>query len=222
MPSLLKYFAFVGAGLLTLLTLANFLLEPSTGAKTVAAQPKPLVVQHDPMASKIERWRDDQAALKAAENARAKPVAVAESAPATPATVVVAKAPAPAPVQPVSQPAPSAPVAQAQAQPAAVPAAMPQAPAMQVADTSANIEAVPTEAERAADLKRKKAETARKKRLAEARAAKARELTDSSRQDQFYYGRQQGYAQRPIYGQQQAYAPAPRQDFGPFGLGRGW
>ena len=32
MPSLFKYFAFVGVALLALISLANFLLEPSTGA----------------------------------------------------------------------------------------------------------------------------------------------------------------------------------------------
>jgi len=57
MPSLFKYFAFVGACLLALLSLVNFLLDPSTGATTVAP-PKPTVaIQHDPRASKIERWR---------------------------------------------------------------------------------------------------------------------------------------------------------------------
>src|SRR5262245_31832358 len=68
MPSLVKYFAFVGAALLALLSLANFLLEPSTGASVVqsAAKPAAPVVRHEPGASKIERWRNEQAALKAA------------------------------------------------------------------------------------------------------------------------------------------------------------
>ena len=67
MPSLFKYFAFVGAALLAMITLANFLLDPSTGATAVATPAKPTVaVQHDPRASKVERWRNEQAALKAA------------------------------------------------------------------------------------------------------------------------------------------------------------
>ena len=204
MPSLVKYFAFVGAALLALLTLSNFLLEPSTGTRVVAAQPKSFVVQHDPRASKVERWRDEQAALKA-EASQPKTVAKTPTEPA-PATIV-AKAAAPSLEPAIVQPA----------APAALPAT-PPAPVMQAADASANIEGVPTEAERAAKTKRKKAEAARKKRLAQARA-KSRELADSSRQDQLYYGQR---AATPPFGQQQAYAPAPRQDFGPFGWGRGW
>ena len=41
MPSLVKYFAYVGAALLGLISLANFLLEPSTGATMVQAAVKP-------------------------------------------------------------------------------------------------------------------------------------------------------------------------------------
>ena len=53
MPSLVKYFAFVGAALLGLISLANFLLEPSTGASMVQTAGKPAapVVQHAPGAS---------------------------------------------------------------------------------------------------------------------------------------------------------------------------
>src|SRR5262245_22593238 len=70
MPSLVKYFAFVGIALLAFLSLANFLLEPSTGASSVAAGPKakPVAVRHEPGASRMERWRNEQAALKAAEH----------------------------------------------------------------------------------------------------------------------------------------------------------
>src|SRR3954447_17671739 len=67
MPSLFKYFAFVGVCLLGLLSLTNFLLDPSTGASNIAPQKPVVTVQHDPRASKIERWRNEQAALKAAE-----------------------------------------------------------------------------------------------------------------------------------------------------------
>ena len=67
MPSLFKYFAFVGGALLAMITLASFLLDPATVTTTAATPAKPvIVVQHDPRASKIERWRNEQAALKAA------------------------------------------------------------------------------------------------------------------------------------------------------------
>src|SRR5689334_9481219 len=105
MPSLFKYFAFVGAALFGLLSLANFLLDPSTGATTVASNPsKPVfVVKHDPRASKIERWRDDQAALKAAQqtqtsqNASSATKSIAEPVRAAPATVAEPAKPQPAP-----------------------------------------------------------------------------------------------------------------------------
>ena len=65
MPSLLKYFAFVGGALFAILTFINYVLDPSTGATQVAAQPKrTLTVQHDPGASKIERWRELNQILK--------------------------------------------------------------------------------------------------------------------------------------------------------------
>jgi hypothetical protein len=68
MPSLLKYFAFVGVALLALLTFVNFLLEPSTGA-TVVAKPVPATqqAQQAPRTSNMARWQDDAAERKAAE-----------------------------------------------------------------------------------------------------------------------------------------------------------
>ena len=124
MPSLFKYFAFVGASLLALISLANFLLDPSTGATAVATQTKTIpAIQHDPRASKIERWRNEQAALKAAEQTQT----------ATNASLVTKSelAPPPAPqaaavIEPV-QPARAEP---AQAQPA---------PALQTAHVSADL-----------------------------------------------------------------------------------
>src|SRR5215831_9210779 len=119
MPSLFKYFAFMGAALFGLLSLANFLLDPSTGATPVAAVPakRQIVVQHDPRASKVERWRDDQAALKAAE----------QTQPSQTASVMTKAAPQPAQTSaPVVQTAATKPAQPAQPAPAAQPAQGPQ------------------------------------------------------------------------------------------------
>ena len=72
MPSLFKYFAFVGAALLALISLANFLLDPSTGASMVQTTAKPLLrsCSSARRLASIERWRNEQAALKAAEQAQ--------------------------------------------------------------------------------------------------------------------------------------------------------
>jgi hypothetical protein len=238
MPSLFKYFAFVGASLLALISLANFLLDPSTGATAVATQTKTIpAIQHDPRASKIERWRNEQAALKAAEQTQT----------ATNASLVTKSelAPPPAPqaaavIEPV-QPARAEP---AQAQPA---------PALQTAHVSADLPEA-AEAPRAAELARiksekaKAAKAARKAKIARDRAradqlareggqgqwqqgqwqqgqwqqgpnqffSSAGQRTASNQQDQFYYG------QRPSR-EAAANAYAPRQNYGPFGgWGRGW
>jgi hypothetical protein len=68
MPSLFKYFAFVGAILLGLLVLLNSVLEPDGPRRSVEkAPPKPkvIVVKHDPRASLVERLRVEEAAQKA-------------------------------------------------------------------------------------------------------------------------------------------------------------
>ena len=54
MPSLVKYFAFVGAALLGLISLANFLLEPSTGASMVQTAAKPAAPVGAPCARRLE------------------------------------------------------------------------------------------------------------------------------------------------------------------------
>ena len=148
MPSLFKYFAFVGMCLLGLLTLVNFLLEPSTGA-TNLTQPKPVVaVQHDPRASKIERWRTEQAALKAAEQTQAgENASLAAKSTVQPAPAVAA----PILVQP------------AQAEPASV--QQYQAAAIDAAPTTVQPDTVAeqAEADRAAKLAEQKAKIARSK-----------------------------------------------------------
>jgi type IV secretory pathway VirB10-like protein len=235
MPSLFKYFAFVGAALLGLITLANFLLDPATVATTAATPAKPvIVVQHDPRASKVERWRNEQAALKAAAQAQtadnASLATKSELAPPpAPQAVVTAPAQVPAQAQPV------------QAPPAQTAAIQPE-PALQTADVSAEHDA---EAAHAAELARVKAEKVKAAKAAKAaRQAKAareraraeqlareggqgqwpqnpwqqgqnsffggpQQRTASSQQDQFYYG-QRGPREA-------ANAYAPRPSFGPFG-----
>ena len=195
-------------------------------------------MQHDPRASKVERWRNEQAALKAA----------AQTQTAENASLVTKSELAPPPAQQVGVTAPVQP-----AQPRQPPAqAQPiQAePALQTADVSAEHDA---EAARAAELARAKAErvkaakaakAARQAKLARDRARAeqlapggqgqpqqgwqqgqnpffggAQQRTASNQQDQFYYG-QRAPAREPAPGN--AYAPRPT--FGPFGgFGRrGW
>jgi len=231
MPSLFKYFAFVGAALLGLMTLANFLLDPGTVTTTAATPPKPvIVVQHDPRASKVERWRNEQAALKAAAQTQtadnASMVTKSELAP-PPAQQAMVTAPAPVPAQ--AQPVVQAPPAQT--------AAVQAEPALQTADASAEHDA---EAAHAAELARAKAEkakaakAARKAKLARDRARHdqmAREASQSQNpwQNQWQQGQNSFFGQRSsqqdafYYGQRgpreanAANAYAPRPSFGPFG-----
>jgi len=229
MPNLFKYFAFVGGALLAMITLASFLLDPATVTTTAATPAKPvIVVQHDPRASKIERWRNEQAALKAAAQTQTADNASLVTKSEQVRLVGVVTAPAQAqPVQPVQ-----APPAQSQASQAE--------PALQTADVSAAHDA---EVARAAELARAKAEkvkaakaakTVRQTKLARDRA-RADQLahaqsqpgqwqqgpssffggppqrTASNQQDQFYYG------QRAPAREREANAYAPRPSFGPFG-----
>jgi len=229
MPNLFKYFAFVGGALLAMITLASFLLDPATVTTTAATPAKPvIVVQHDPRASKIERWRNEQAALKAAAQTQTADNASLVTKSEQARVVGVVTAPAQAqPVQPVQ-----APPAQSQASQAE--------PALQTSDVSAAHDA---EVARAAELARAKAEkvkaakaakTARQTKLARDRA-RADQLahaqsqpgqwqqgpssffggppqrTASNQQDQFYYG------QRAPAREREANAYAPRPSFGPFG-----
>jgi len=229
MPSLFKYFAFVGGALLAMITLASFLFDPATVTTTAATPAKPvIVVQHDPRASKIERWRNEQAALKAAAQTQTADNASLVTKSEQARVVGVVTAPAQAqPVQPVQ-----APPAQSQASQAE--------PALQTSDVSAAHDA---EVARAAELARAKAEkvkaakaakTVRQTKLARDRA-RADQLahaqsqpgqwqqgpssffggppqrTASNQQDQFYYG------QRAPAREREANAYAPRPSFGPFG-----
>jgi len=240
MPSLFKYFAFVGGALLAMITLASFLLDPATVTTTAATPAKPvIVVQHDPRASKIERWRNEQAALKAAAQTQTADNASLVTKSEQVRLVGVVTVPAQAqPVQPVQ-----APPAQSQAiQGQATQSQASQAePALQTSDVSAAHDA---EVARAAELARAKAEkvkaakaakTARQTKLARDRAradqlahaqsqpgqwqqgpssffgGPPQQRTASNQQDQFYYG------QRAPAREREANAYAPRPSFGPFG-----
>lgn len=204
-----KYFAFVGAALLALISLANFLFEPSTGATVVqsAAKPAP-VVRHEPGASKIERWRNEQAAMKAAAQSQtAENTSAAAKSTPEPLRAGVTEA---APVQPA--------VVQAQTPAPEIQAASLQSAAAEP-DQAAEQEAARLKAERVKAAKAaKKARLARERARAEQAAARGQfyasgqQRTASNQQDAFYYGQR-----APQQQYQTGYAYAPRQNFGPFG-----
>jgi len=202
MPGLLKYFGLVGVVLWALVSLASFLLEPSTGATlAVATEPKSTIaIAHDPRASKIERWRDEQAALQAAAATKAGEQALfAARFTAQPGRF--------------SPPARSEPERPQAARPAATIATAPAK--LQPASEPVSIVGVPTAEEIAAARGHKAAE--RKVRLAKARARKERLAREqvapkqvaSNQQDQYYYGQRNqqpatpsspGFQPQPSYG----------------------
>ena len=139
MPSLFKYFTIVGGILFAGLIGLNALLEPGGPGPKLVKDTAKVVVQIDPHASKVERLRAEEAALKAADkaNPQVHPVIVTEPL----------RLPPPDPL----------PVTQAAAQPAPV--------SVPVALTSAPTEDEAAPAVRAAQEKIA-AEKARKKRLA--------------------------------------------------------
>jgi hypothetical protein len=208
MPSLFKYFLTVGAALIGVLFLANYLLEqPAPATAQNAAAAKSLVVKTDPQASRVERWRAEQAAAEAARKEDAAARLAAELAEPEPTAAQPAKA-------------------------AATPAVSTES---RTADASLTATAAP--AAEQAKLKSRKAraaEKARTKRLArdDARTGNARDRVASNQQDDYYYGQRQNYPQQGYpqqgFGQRPAYAPsyayAPQQSYGPFngGWGRGW
>jgi hypothetical protein len=212
MPSLFKYFLTVGAALLGVLFLLNYLLEqPAPAVAHNAVAPKSVAVKTDPQASRVERWRAEQAAAEAARKEEAARLA---AQPAEPETVA-------SPVKAAATTASTSRSADA---------------SLAVTDASA------AEQPKAKSRKARAAEKARTKRLArdDVRPGTGRERTASNQQDDYYYGQRQGYAQqgfgqRQGYAQQSfgqrpassAYAYAPQQSFGPFGgggggWGRGW
>jgi hypothetical protein len=198
MPSLFKYFAVVGGILFAGLIGLNALLEPGGPGPKLVRDTTKVVVRVDPHASKVERLRAEEAALKAAEKANpaAQPVIVTEPL----------RLPPPDPL----------PVVQAAAQPVPQTAAQPAQVSAPVALTNAPTEDEAATAVRAAQEKIA-AEKARKKRLARERA-RTRAMQEASaasrQQDQIYYG----YAPRPVYG---PFGPA-QGGYGGGGWGQRW
>jgi hypothetical protein len=216
MPSLVKYFAFVGAALLALLSFVNFILEPSTGATVVANSAKPtLTVRHEPGASRMERWRNEQAALKAAEQAQTAPNA-SLAAKSTMEQLRPSFTTQPAQLQTPTTP-PAVQTASAEAAPAADLGAQ-QADEQAAAEAeAAHIKAEKAKAAKAAKKARLARERARAERVARAQFHNGtQQRTASDQQDQYYYYQR---AQQQQQQQRMGYAYAPRQNFGPFG---GW
>ena len=211
MPSLLKYFLTVGSALLGVLLLASYMLEqPAPATARNAAPVKTFAVKTDPQASRIERWRAEQAAADAARKEEAARLA--------------------------AQPAEPEPTG---AQPVKAAATPSTASRTADASLTAN-DASAAEQAKLKTRKARAAEKARTKRLAreDARTGNARERVATNQQDDYYYGQRQGYGQqgyaqqgfgqRPMFAPAPAYAYAPQQSFGPFGggggggWGRGW
>jgi hypothetical protein len=207
MPSLIKYFLTVGGALLGVLFLTNYLLEQPVPATAQSVAPaKSVAVKTDPQASRIERWRAEQAA---AEAARKEEAARLSAQPAEPETTAATK--------PVKA------------------AATPAGAATQTADASLSGTETPAAEQPKPKSNKARAEKARTKRLARDDARiNGRDRTASNQQDDYYYGQrqaygqqryaQQGYGQRPMFAPAPAYAYAPQQSYGPFGggWGRGW
>ena len=133
MPSLFKYFACMGSVLLGLLLGVNYMVAPPPAESRAAQTAAPIAVQHEPGASKIERWRDDQAALKAVQEGKPIPTAVTKPQPAMAVATASLATPQPAaepaasakpePAQPAkvkSAHAPKKPVARDRARPAEI------------------------------------------------------------------------------------------------------
>ena len=160
MPSLFKYFTIVGGGLLGLLIALNTVMQPGGPGPSLVnvAAPKAVVVKHDPQASRVERLRAEEAALKTTLK--------------TELSSAIERAPIPL--------APPPTVIQVSEQPASEQMISP------TALTSTPTEDEATRAAQFAQEKLK-AEKARKKRLARERA-KAHEEAASRQQDQMYYG----------------------------------
>ena len=176
MPSLFRYFVVVGSALLGLLLLVNHMAGPApTPAAVTAAAAKP-IVEHDPRASLIERWRDEQAARRAAERGEPAPQVAAAPSPVSAESTPI---PVPPPVEPARDEPPQV----------VAPAAL-HTPANDVAP---NIEA--------SKVEKFKAVQARKARIARERArAKRQEEAASRQQDQFFYSQPRpAYAQGPTF-----------------------
>jgi type IV secretory pathway VirB10-like protein len=205
MPSLFKYFLTVGGALLGVLFLANYLLDqPAPATAQNAAATRSVAVKTDPQASRMERWRAEQAA---AEAARKEDAARLAAQPAEPETTAA---------QPVKAAATS--VAATQTADASL----------------NGTETPAAEQSKAKSQKARAEKARSKRLAREDARINPRERTASNQQDDYYYGQrqaygqqgyaQQGYGQRPMFAPAPTYAYAPQQSYGPFGggWGRGW
>jgi len=79
MPSLFKYFTIVGGGLLAMLIAISAVTERGGPGPSLvnATAPKAATMRHDPQASRVERLRVEEAALRA--NAKIESPAMADS-----------------------------------------------------------------------------------------------------------------------------------------------
>ena len=79
MPSLFKYFTIVGGGLLAMLIAISAVTERGSPEPSLvnAAAPKAATIRHDPQASRVERLRAEEAALRA--NAKIESPAMSDS-----------------------------------------------------------------------------------------------------------------------------------------------
>ena len=89
MPSLFKYFTIVGGGLLGLLIALDTVMQPGGPGPSLVnvAEPKVVVVSHDPQASRVECLRAEEAALKATLKTELSPTERAPIPLAPPPTV---------------------------------------------------------------------------------------------------------------------------------------
>jgi len=182
MPSLLTYFASVGAILLGLLVLVNSVLEPDGPRRSVEKAPPKVevIIKHEPGTSLVGRLRAEEAAQKAAARGEAP------ASPVGDADTLAAVTQRADPVTPIA--------AQTQGEPAQVSAPVVATSATPTDDAAAR-------AERLA-RKKAKAERARKQRIARARAL---EQAAWRQQDQLY-----GYAPRPTHGPFDGWGQPPR------------
>ncbi|TMJ02537.1 MAG: hypothetical protein E6G97_11945 [Alphaproteobacteria bacterium] len=194
MPSLLKYFTLVGGILFAGLVGLNAVMDTGGPGPRLVKDTK-VVVQVDPQASKVERLRAQEAALRAAEkaNPEAHPVIVTE--------------PLRLPPEPAPQPAEQRPTQ-----------ATPPMQSTATTLTAAEEPARPVQSAQEENRLKASAEKARKKRVARerARSRATQEASAARHQDEIYYN---SYAPRPQYG---PFRQAQGGFGGGWGGGGGW
>ena len=104
MPSLFKYFTIVGGGLLGLLIALDTVMQPGGPGPSFVnvAAPKVVLVKHDPQASRVERLRAEEAALKATVKTELTPATERAPIPLAPPPIVTQVSEQPAAEQMIS------------------------------------------------------------------------------------------------------------------------